>query len=50
MKFLYIILDFQKNVMSIYVSCDTPEQVTDYLHFELRSLFLHGSLYSSSFV
>jgi len=30
----------------IYVSCETPEQITDYLYFELRSLLLHGSMYS----
>jgi len=32
--------------MLIYVSCEPPEQVTDYLCFKLRSLFLHGSIYS----
>jgi len=32
--------------MLIYVSCETPEQITDYLYFKLRSLFLHGSIYS----
>jgi len=32
-EFLCIILDFQKNVMLMYVSCETPEQITDYLHF-----------------
>jgi len=45
-KFLCIILDFQKNVMLIYVSCESPEQITDYLYFKLRSLLLHGSVYS----
>jgi len=45
-KFLCIILDFQKNVILIYVSCETPEQITDYLYFKLKSLFLHGSVYS----
>ena len=45
-QFLCIILDFQKNVMLIYVSCETPERITDYLYFKLRSLFLHGSIYS----
>jgi len=45
-EFLYIILDFQKNVMLICVSCETPEQITDYFYFKLRSLFLHGSIYS----
>jgi len=30
MKFLCIILDFQRNVMLIYVLCETPEQITDY--------------------
>jgi len=24
--------------MLIYVSCETPEQITDYLYFKLRSL------------
>jgi len=33
--------------MLIYVSCETPEQITDYLHFKLRSMFLHGSMYCS---
>jgi len=32
--------------MLIYVLCETPEQITDYLYFKLRSLFLHGSVYS----
>jgi len=32
--------------MFIYVFCETPEQITDYLYFELRSLFLHDSIYS----
>jgi len=32
--------------MLIYVSCETPEQITDYLYFKLRSLFLHGLMYS----
>jgi len=45
-KFLCIILDFQKNVMLIYVSCETWEQITDYLYFKLSSLLLHGSVYS----
>jgi len=45
-KLLCITLDFQKNVMLIYVSCETLEQITDYLYFKLRSLFLHGSIYS----
>jgi len=37
-KFLCYILDFHKNVMLIYVSCEPPEQITDYLYFKLRSL------------
>ena len=37
---------FKKNVTLINVSCETPEQITDYLYFKLRSLFLHGSVYS----
>jgi len=41
-KFSRIILDFQKNVMLIYVS--RAEQITDYLYRKLRSLFLHGSV------
>jgi len=41
-KFSRIILDFQKNVMLIYVS--RAEQITDYLYCKLRSLFLHGSV------
>jgi len=45
-KKCYSYADFQKNVMLIYVSCETPEQITDYLYFKLRSLFLHGSIYS----
>ena len=45
-KFLCIILDFQINVMLIYVSCETYEQITDYLYFKLSSLLLHGSVYS----
>ena len=32
--------------MLIYVSCETLEQITDNLYFKLRSLFLHGSMYS----
>jgi len=32
--------------MLIYVSCDIPEQITDYLYFKLRSLLPHGSVYS----
>jgi len=32
--------------MLIYVSCETPEQITDDLYFELRSLFLRDSIYS----
>jgi len=32
--------------MLIYVSCETPEQITDYLYFKLRFLVLHGSIYS----
>jgi len=32
--------------MLIYVSCETPEQITGYLSFKLRSLFLRGSVYS----
>jgi len=32
--------------MLIYVSREIPELSTDYLYFELRSLFLHGSIYS----
>jgi len=37
--------------MLIYVSCETPEQITDDLYFKLRSLFLHGSFKrDSSFV
>jgi len=32
--------------MLIYVSCETPEQSTHYLYLKLRSLFLHGSIYS----
>jgi len=32
--------------MLICVSSETPEQITDYLYFKLRSLFLHGSVYS----
>jgi len=32
--------------MLIYVSCETPEESTDYLDFKLRSLFLRGSIYS----
>jgi len=45
-NFLCIILDFQKNVMLIYVSCETYEQITDYLYLKLKSLLLHGSVYS----
>jgi len=32
--------------MLIYVSCETYEQITDYLYFKLSSLLLHGSVYS----
>jgi len=32
-----IILDSQKYIMLIYVSCETPEQITNYLYFKLRS-------------
>jgi len=32
--------------MLSYVSCETPKQITDYLYFMLRSLFLHGSIYT----
>jgi len=32
--------------MLICVSCDTPEQITDYLYIKLRSFFLYGSMYS----
>jgi len=32
--------------MLVYVLCETPEQSTGYLYFKLRSLFLHGSIYS----
>jgi len=32
--------------MLIYALCETPEQITDYLYFKLRSLLLHGSMYS----
>jgi len=32
--------------MLIYVSCETPEQITDYFYFKLKSLFLHGSIHS----
>jgi len=32
--------------MLIYVLCETPEQLTDYFYFKLRSLFLYGSIYS----
>jgi len=32
--------------MLIYVSYETTEQITDYLYLQLRSLFLHGSIYS----
>jgi len=39
-------LTFEKNVVLIYVSCESPEQISDGLYFELRSLFLHGSMYS----
>jgi len=45
-EFLCIISDFQKNVVLIYVSCQTPEQITDYFYFKVRSLYLHGSIYS----
>jgi len=31
--------------MLIYVSCETPEQSTDYLYFKLKSLFLYVSIY-----
>ena len=30
--------------MLTYVSCETPEQITDYLYFKLRALFLRGSI------
>jgi len=33
-KLLCNILDFQKNVMLIYVSCETYEQITDHLYFK----------------
>jgi len=39
--------------MLIYVSCENPEEITDYryLYFKLRSLFLHGPVIrDSSFV
>jgi len=29
--------------MLIYVSCETPEHITDYLYFKLRHLFQHAS-------
>jgi len=36
--------------MMIYVSCETPEQISDYLYFTCilnwGPLFLHGSMYS----
>jgi len=32
--------------MLIYVSCETPEQITDYFYFKLRSLFPLGSIYT----
>jgi len=32
--------------MLIYVSRETLEQIIDNLYFKLRSLFLHGSMYS----
>jgi len=31
--------------MLIYGSCETPEPISDYLYFKLRSLFLHSSVY-----
>jgi len=34
--------------MLIYVSCETPEQIADYLYFKLRSLFLHGQFIRDS--
>ena len=37
--------NFLRTVL-FYVSCETPEQITEYLYFKLRSLFLHGSIYS----
>jgi len=37
---------FAKNVMLIHVSCESPEPITGHLYFKLRSLFLHGSIYS----
>jgi len=43
---LCIVLDFKKIFMLIYVSYETPEQITDHFYFKLRSLFLHGSVYS----
>jgi len=36
-KFFCIILDFQKNVMRIYVSCETPEEITDYRNLYFSS-------------
>jgi len=38
-------IDFQKNVMFIYVSCETREEITDYVYFKRRFLFLYGSVY-----
>jgi len=32
--------------MLVYVLCETPQQITDYLYFKLTSLFLHGSIYT----
>jgi len=32
--------------MLIYVSREPPEQITEYLYFKLRSLFLHSSICS----
>jgi len=32
-------------MLLIYVSCETPKK-SPYLYFKLRSLFLHGSVYS----
>ena len=42
---------FLKYVMLIYVSCETPEQISDCLYFELRSLFyMVQCIRDSSFV
>jgi len=40
-----LFLDFHKNVMLIYVSCETPEQITDYCILNWVPLFLHGWIY-----